>query len=505
VLRNFPKRREKRSPAGEASHAGGERRKHEDAQASLPRPPGHSPTLRGGRTKPRQASLAKNPPTRTLVISVSDILEDCEKLSRGVPIEDRRADLESLMRFQPNLEEPVHRWVNYKEGFSGDLVVKLLSEHLRWEGRCLSFLDPFCGVGTSLLAAEEFLEKLAVRSGRLRGVEVNPYAEFAARTKLSWNKYDPALLMRVAAISTNGLRLPQTPALPTLSTIKNPKFISPNALRQLVDLREKIRLAAKGRPELKPLLLGLASAAERIFKLRKDGRALRYTPGKEEAPVLEEAMKSWLVIAEDLQLGKQRRPVDYKIAKGDGRRVDRIFRERFDVILFSPPYLNNIDYTEVYKIELWLLGFLKTSRQMLEQRRRTFRSHPSCLFPSAEDASCQEAATTLGIGFERLSEYASYKERWRGRLFTEYFADMLRTLRGCRRLITPRGKIFLIVGNSLHGNAEHPIPVATDLWTCKLASAAGLRVEALLVARQLPRRNLNTTLMRESVIVLSAR
>jgi DNA modification methylase len=30
----------------------------------------------------------------------------------------------------------------------------------------------------------------------------------------------------------------------------------------------------------------------------------------------------------------------------------------FDLILTSPPYPNNIDYSEVYKLELWLLGFI---------------------------------------------------------------------------------------------------------------------------------------------------
>jgi len=437
--------------------------------------------------------------------TVGDLLEDCEKLSRPLRIEDCQTNLGSLMRFDPNLDEPIHRWFNYKEGFSKRLVTRLLAEQVRVEGKSISFLDPFCGVGTSLLAVEDTFSQLGATSITLRGIEVNPFIKFVARTKLSWDRYDPAYLMRAVAISTNGLRLPHPPALPLLSTMQNPQFIARTDLRRLVELRDKAKLVARGRPELKALMLGLASAAERIFNLRKDGRALRYAPRETSVSVVEEVVRSWHGIAEDLQLGIPRGRVDYDVIGGDGRRADRLFRRQFDVILFSPPYLNNIDYTEVYKIELWLLGFLASQEAMLAQRRRTFRSHPSCLFPAAVDASVEEVNRILGARFKRLLDYASRTAKWRRRLFAEYFADMLRTLRSCHRLINPKGRIFLIVGNSLHGNADNPIPVATDLWTCKLASAAGLRVESLMIARHLARRSLPATLMRESIIVLSRR
>jgi hypothetical protein len=44
--------------------------------------------------------------------------------------------------------------------------------------------------------------------------------------------------------------------------------------------------------------------------------------------------------------------IDVEVVKGDGRRPDEVYKRHFDIILFSPPYLNNIDYTEVYKIGL---------------------------------------------------------------------------------------------------------------------------------------------------------
>jgi hypothetical protein len=438
------------------------------------------------------------------MIQVDDILEGYERLARGLPIEDRCDELAGLLKFASNLNEPIHRWFKFKEAFSSQLVSQLLTEYPPASRRHIAFLDPFCGVGTSLLAAEETLERMGIKQATLRGIEVNPYLRFVASTKLDWHRYSPAFLLRAGVMATNGCNLVGEPAIPSLSTIRNGKFIAKKDLRRLLELRDKVKLVARARPEQRPLLLGLASAAEQVFRLRKDGRALRFNPREEKVSVDEEVAKRWNQIAEDLQLGKRRSDVEYRIEKGDGRRADEVFRNhRFQVIMFSPPYLNNIDYTEVYKIELWLLGFLKSSEQMVAQRRRTFRSHPSCLFPGFDDARTDEVVEVLGPMFKRLLEYASRSEKWRGRLFSEYFADMLRTLRGCRRLLAPNGRIFVIIGNSLHGTADHPIPVATDLWTARLAKMAGLRVDSLMIGRQLARRRIPGSLLRESVIVMS--
>jgi hypothetical protein len=440
------------------------------------------------------------------MIGLADVLDDNARLQRGLPVEDRSADLSKLLKFASNLSEPIHRWFKFKEAFSSQLVGHLLKEQQPRLRRTTTFLDPFCGVGTSLLAAEETLVDIGIKNVVLRGIEINPYLQFVAATKLDWHRYNPALMMRAAAVSTNGLRLRQAPSIPSLSTVNNEKFIAKRDLRLLLELRDKIRAATGTRLERRPLLLGLAAASERIFKLRKDGRALRFTPRDEKVSVYDEVAMRWTEIAEDLQLGRERQPTDYRVEIGDGRRADWLFAgQRFDVIMFSPPYLNNIDYTEVYKIELWLLGFLKSHAQMVAQRRRTFRSHPSCLFPQFEDARTAEVIEALGPSFKRLLEYASRAERWRGRLFAEYFADMLRTLRACRRLLVADGRIFLVIGNSVHGTADEPIPVATDVWTARLAHAAGLKVEKLIVGRYLPRRRISGSLLRESVIVMAKR
>ena len=439
---------------------------------------------------------------------LGDLLADVDLVSRGFRIEESAHRLAPLLGFDRNLRLPVHRWMKFKEGFSAELVVQLLSPHLRSGRRSFAFLDPFCGVGTSLLAVEELASVFGIRNVVVRGIEINPFIHFTASTKLNWHLYNPAFLLRAGTVSANGLRLARPPSIPTLSTIRNPKFISHAEVHRLVELRDKIRVATGGRREAQPLLLGLASASETVLRLRKDGRALRYTPRVEVPSVDAAVSNSWATIAEDLQAVGSRGNVDYKVLLGDGRRADSLLRGRkFDVILFSPPYLNNIDYTEVYKVEQWLLGFLDSGTEMVNQRQRTFRSHPSCVFPYFSDARTDEVFAVLGPAFRRLVDYASRSERWRRRLFAGYFADMLRTLRSCRRLVAPRGRVIIVVGNSIHGTSDYPVPVATDVWIANLARAANLKIERIVVGRLLARRGFGDgdAVLRESIIEMTPR
>src|ERR1700733_14412233 len=78
----------------------------------------------------------------------------------------------------------VHRWFHFKEAFSPRLLPQILSSLDLRIHREFTLLDPFCGVGTSLLAAEE-LESYGYHINAT-GIEVNPFIHFAAQTKLSW-------------------------------------------------------------------------------------------------------------------------------------------------------------------------------------------------------------------------------------------------------------------------------------------------------------------------------
>src|SRR6266581_7955520 len=76
--------------------------------------------------------------------------------------------------FASNKTLPLHRWVPWIAGFSSDFVRDALTRYLNGKG---TVLDPFSGVGTTLI--EAFL-----LGHNVIGFEVNPYPALACRTKL---------------------------------------------------------------------------------------------------------------------------------------------------------------------------------------------------------------------------------------------------------------------------------------------------------------------------------
>lgn len=88
-----------------------------------------------------------------------------------------------LATFIPNKDEPVYNWLYYKEGFAKELVFRLAEMFSLKKG--MNVLDPFCGVGTTLLACRQ----LGLNSA---GFDVHPVAVFASKVKT--RDYDPEIL-----------------------------------------------------------------------------------------------------------------------------------------------------------------------------------------------------------------------------------------------------------------------------------------------------------------------
>jgi len=79
--------------------------------------------------------------------------------------------------FADNKNLPIHRWVPWIAGYSASFVDDAISTYLA-NRKAAVVLDPFCGVGTTLLQA-------VLRGHNAIGFEINPYPALAGRVKLS--------------------------------------------------------------------------------------------------------------------------------------------------------------------------------------------------------------------------------------------------------------------------------------------------------------------------------
>ena len=86
--------------------------------------------------------------------------------------------------FTANRDAPVHRWVPWIAGFSKHFVEDALA---RFTDSPSVVLDPFAGVGTTLVEAD-------LAGHEAVGFEINPYAAFVSQAKLKAHRVDPDYL-----------------------------------------------------------------------------------------------------------------------------------------------------------------------------------------------------------------------------------------------------------------------------------------------------------------------
>ncbi len=406
----------------------------------------------------------------------------------------------SLVTPNGNGHRPLHRWFHLKEGFSCDLLSQILRDCGLHHRRGLTLLDPYAGVGTSVIAAME-----QDTEWQSYGVERNPFLHFVANSKVmalqgeadgDFHQFVGRVLKASRDIAAG--------SAPVLSTFSRRDYFSEADLELLLKLRSAIEAVPGSTCSRDLARLCLAASLESVSSLRRDGRALRLVPDKVRSRPIAEFLRRCAVVAEDLWLRDRPTGVG-QVQLGDGRELGYLPAGFLaDLVLFSPPYPNNIDYTEVYKLEAWFLRFIENNEEFRRQRLLTVRSHPSIKFPDELFAHSNGYRGRFDATLLPLLESipANEDRAWRRSLVQGYFDDMLRTLVSARSHLKDDGWLVYVVGNSLHGSGNDKFLIAADLIIARLAELVGYRVVEVRIARRPKRRAEALPFLRESVVFL---
>ncbi len=438
---------------------------------------------------------------------LSGILDDYyEAIEFGFEVESSPAYGQLVMP-NGNASEPVHRWFHLKEGFSCDLVRRVLKDTGALKSESFGVLDPFAGVGTTATSVLVLAAAGELREPSVYGIEINPFLHLVANSKIrAYLENRPVILDSARRIAASSLRSTTEYEPPGLSTFHDERYFDPAGLQSLLRLREAVRdlISQDGHTLASEiLLLALGATVGAVANLRRDGRALRYTP-KTTGHAVDIFLERCELIEEDL-------PTDRPLASGgvingDGVRMNAIDPSctQFDLILFSPPYPNNIDYSEIYKLENWFLGFISDSAEFRQLRLSTVHSHPSIRRPNRLPDS-----ELTNVENKHLADLVSPlvealpSDRYqcgRREVLEGYILDMYRTLCSARDRLSCDGRLVYVVGNSAHGRGDSQFVIAADLLIASAACLAGLEVERVQVARHLRRRSCASRFLRESVV-----
>lgn len=371
---------------------------------------------------------------------------------------------------------PRHRWYFVKEGFSPKLVEQAIANDGVRPSEIL--LDPFSGSGTVPLTG-------ALGGLQARGFEVNPFLRFVSTTKL--------LQVRPEAFRVTSRRLLRALEKPTPSPLEGfSTFTKGNRWGRWLFPRSVLRSFEAGRRALVDadtklrdlLLLALLGAAMDCCNATRDGKCLRYSKDWRERQATASKLRRRLeqrveTIATDLATAPLNgRPAF--VIEGDARRlVTAPSREKFRLCVTSPPYLNSFDYSDVYRPELFLGGFVDSNKSLMNVRLKTVRSHVQA---SWERPQKNNFGAIYGNCIEKIEEYVD--DIWDTRIPTmiqAYFEDMETILRGLRQRALRNASVWLVVSTSAYAGVEVPV----DLILAEIGQRTGWFLREVGVLRYL--------------------
>jgi hypothetical protein len=207
----------------------------------------------------------------------------------------------------------------------------------------------------------------------------------------------------------------------------------------------------------------LASIAVPVSNVVVSGKGRRYRQGwanRRVHPSTVVAMfrnTSEQALADILQY-RNRQCLEFQLIRGDCRESIPI-NQKFDVAIFSPPYPNSFDYTDVYNVELWTAAYLSAADDNHALRLKTLRSHVQ--IKRSFKSRPLNSRTLAAVSRELQAVRNSLWNKAIPDMVVAYFDDMHWVLSSLFQTLVARGRTYMVVGDSRYHGVY--VPVATIL------------------------------------------
>ena len=367
-----------------------------------------------------------------------------------------------------NRNTPFFDWYLMPEAYSAPLVQQAIVEFGLRNGETM--LDPFCGTGTSLLAARD-------AGCNAVGIEVNPFLCFASRVKThNWQDASALRAQTVRILADARVRLDKTcvddliddsdlPEMP-----RRERWIARRVACKIVTLRDCIEKNSTeaSRPFF---LLALAAILRGASNMKLSPHAFGSREVKQDAPVLAmfeaklEKMLADVTCAEhEGRLSCTQVQVNQGDIRDPGNVSSTLLPARLAVC--SPPYLNNLDYTMQTRLELFFLGFVSGMDELKSLRKQMMICDAKATYRDVEDwRRVEQIQSVMDIAGQIDEKLEGKGWGWDyGRMTRQYFGGLLRAMDSISRMLAPGTPLVMILGESAHAGILVPVPdIAAEL------------------------------------------
>ncbi len=435
---------------------------------------------------------------------------------------DKQVKKDEWGTFKDSLRAPIHNWFTYPAGFSYKAVESSFHTHGIRQGQVI--YDPFMGSGTTNLVAK----KLAIHS---YGVEAHPFVFRITRTKMNWeiDREEIAHALREVEIQVRNQKKDiNGTGIQTVLESEFPELVlkcfEDTTLLELLFIRNAITESDFSQTVKDLFFVGLTSILRQVSTVATGWPYI--APNKQKTSSLNknalfEFSRQIKKMVSDIRAMIEEAHAEYKesvhqIFNADSRYTQDLIPDVcIDHVFTSPPYLNNFDYADRTRLELYFWGEAKNWGDISDNIRTKLitsattqisREDPKYTLSPELSAASPEVFDFLKESVTRLSEIRLTRggKKSYDHLVSGYFNDMLQIISEVYRVMKKDTKAVFVLGDS----APYGVHIPTDDLIGKIGLGVGFTDYRIDVLRERggkwkdnPQRH--DVMLRESIVTLT--
>lgn len=395
--------------------------------------------------------------------------------------------------FRDSLKVPVHSWFTYPAGFSYKAVEHSINQQNLQQG-ISKIYDPFMGSGTTNLVAKS----LGFNSA---GVEAHPFVFDITQTKMYWELDFAEVENFLLQIHEIANKLPSEEEIACSNTKEFPELIIkcflPEALFSMRLVRDYIKKSKKYKSETKRFLSTALICTLRDISIAATGwpyiapNKIKITSMSKNA--VDTYCKRVKKMAEDLHkisTGASKIQTSHDLILGTSARSG-LKDGTIDHIFTSPPYLNNFDYADRTRLEMYFMGEADNwgdisskirTKLMTSATTQISRNDPRYELDPRMKNTSPDVYEFLSKSKNDLNDLRSTKggKKSYDLLVSGYFNDIYAILQDNFRVLKPNTNALYILGDS----APYGVHIPTDELIGKLGVGLGFKSYEIELLRE---------------------